>query len=63
MTCENFLCVYEKNGECIFESVEHDILGTCKDCIYVTIDAETLAELKKKTLISLGDYDLYNDFE
>lgn len=57
MMCENFLCIYEKKGKCTLRSVELDILGSCKECIYVTIDAETLDTLKKKTLISLGDND------
>lgn len=55
MNCDNFLCVYEKNGKCSCGEISLDIMGACTDCIYITIDPETLDALKKKTLKSLGD--------
>lgn len=50
MKCENIFCVYESQGTCILEEIELDILGQCSQCIYATIDDETLKLAKEKTL-------------
>ena len=42
MKCENYFCIYQKNGECVFDSIEIDIQGSCKDCIYINVDEEKL---------------------
>ena len=48
MKCENCFCIYENNGRCRLESVELDILGQCKECIYISIEEEKLKELKEQ---------------
>ena len=50
MKCENIFFVYESQGTCILEEIELDILGQCSQCIYATIDDETLKLAKEKTL-------------
>ncbi len=47
MTCENFLCIYQRNNECVLDEINLDITGTCADCIYVDISQEKLKELKE----------------
>lgn len=46
MKCENCFCIYEDNGECILKNIELDILGQCKECIYVRLEKKQLLELK-----------------
>ena len=48
MKCENCFCIYEENGFCRLESVELDIQGQCKECIYLSIDENILKKLKEK---------------
>ncbi|MBQ3548153.1 MAG: hypothetical protein IJA44_06750 [Clostridia bacterium] len=52
--CENEFCIYQKQGNCILESVQLDIQGNCVDCIYIDIDEDTLSNLKKKLLKELA---------
>lgn len=49
MKCENYLCIYESDGECILEEVKLDITGQCLECIYPNIDSELLNKLKRQT--------------
>ncbi len=46
MNCDNTFCIYEENGKCLFESVDHDINGNCTSCIYVDIPKEILENNK-----------------
>lgn len=55
MLCENFLCVYEKDGECILDEIKIDISGQCACCIYPNIDSDTLKNYKNETLINMQD--------
>lgn len=48
MKCENYFCIYEENGFCRLDSVELDIQGQCKECIYLNIDENTLKKFKEK---------------
>lgn len=57
MRCENIFCVYNHNDECVIDR-ELDIMGRCRDCIYVSPDPEYLRALKIKILRSWGDDDL-----
>lgn len=50
MKCDNELCIYEKDGLCSLREIELDIVGLCKDCIYVDIDEEYLYR-QKETMI------------
>ena len=55
MKCENYLCIYEKSGDCLLKSIELDIMGQCKECIYISIEEENLDKLKTKSRI-IEDY-------
>ena len=48
--CENFLCIFEKRGKCIFDEIELDITGQCTVCIYPNFDEEYLDNAKIQTL-------------
>ena len=54
MNCENEFCVYQDSGICTLESIELDIMGQCKECIYVELDKEFLKIQKQKTINKLG---------
>ncbi len=51
MKCENYFCIYENDGFCRLESVELDILGQCKECIYINIEKEKLKKIKEQSRI------------
>ena len=48
--CDNEFCIYQKEGKCVLEGVHLDIQGNCENCIYVSIERETLKDLKQKAL-------------
>ena len=54
LSCENEFCIYQKQGSCILESVQLDTQGGCQDCIYVTVEEDTLSDLKERLLSKLG---------
>ena len=49
MKCENYLCIYEKDGDCLLTNIELDIMGQCKECIYIELEEESLKKLKIKS--------------
>ena len=53
MHCENFLCIYEKNGKCLIEGIDLDIMGQCTSCIYPNFEKEVLQRYKEKTIKDL----------
>ncbi len=55
LSCENEFCVYQKQGDCVLESVQLDIQGNCVDCVYINIEKDTLKNLKEKLLRELQD--------
>ena len=48
MLCENELCVYQENGECILEEISIDAIGNCTECTLVDINNEILKQAKQK---------------
>jgi len=54
MKCENIFCVYQKNDECILEEIELDILGQCRECIYIDLSDDIINEQKTKKLLSFN---------
>lgn len=48
--CENRLCIYWENGACLLAAVEHDALGICASCIWITWDDETLDRERARLL-------------
>ncbi len=48
MNCENYLCIYENNGQCILDKIELDIVGLCKECIYIDISNKDLKTKKQE---------------
>ena len=57
MKCENALCIYESNGECVLEEISLDYMGCCSECIYPEIDPKYLKLLKKRVLDKYKDED------
>ena len=53
--CENEFCIYQRQGNCMLESVQLDIQGNCVDCIYINVEEDTLNNLKEKLLKNLYD--------
>ena len=49
MNFENYFCIYQNNGRCMLENIELDIMGQCKECIYIEINKQTLQQLKEIT--------------
>lgn len=49
MKCENYLCIYEIDGNCLLPNIELDIMGQCKECIYISIEDENLKMLQTKS--------------
>ncbi len=47
MNCENEFCIYQQQGRCTLKNIELDIMGQCKECIYVEINQEFLQKLKE----------------
>ena len=58
LSCENEFCIYQKQGNCILDSVCLDTQGNCMDCIYVNIEDDNLNNLKEKLLGKLRDLEL-----
>ena len=54
LPCENEFCIYQKQGVCILGSVHLDIQGKCTECLYVTVEEDTLDTLKEELLKKLG---------
>lgn len=55
LSCGNEFCIYQKQGKCILESIQLDIQGNCENCMYISIDEDTLNDLKKNLLKDLCD--------
>ena len=55
LSCENEFCIYQKQGNCILESVQLDIQGNCTDCIYINVEKSTLKNLKEQLLRKFED--------
>ena len=47
MKCENYYCIYEKDGECLFDEVGVTSGGICSECILVSVPFEALEKLKQ----------------
>ncbi|MBE6799539.1 MAG: hypothetical protein E7525_07215 [Ruminococcaceae bacterium] len=50
MNCENYMCIYQKNGECVLKEISIDVSGMCQDCIYPNVDEGLLKTLKEYTI-------------
>lgn len=50
MTCENRLCIYWSKDSCTLREVQLDSMGSCTDCIPVSLPEEFL-EKKRTELI------------
>ena len=53
--CEKSLCIYEKNGFCILDEIEINVLGMCSECIIPNFDNYYVETMKEKTLKTLND--------
>lgn len=48
--CENSMCIYEKNGLCILDEIEINVLGMCDECILPNFDEKSIKAAKRETL-------------
>jgi hypothetical protein len=55
MYCENFLCIYQSQGQCILDEIRLDGLGMCTECIYPNFEQEILNQMKKDLLEKYGE--------
>lgn len=53
MTCENRLCIYWSKDSCTLREVQLDGMGSCTDCIPVSLPEELLARKRKEVLDEL----------
>lgn len=53
MTCENRLCIYWSKDSCTLREVQLDSMGSCTDCIPVSLPEELLARKRKEVLDEL----------
>ncbi len=56
MNCENYLCIYQKDGNCKAEEPSINTLGMCEDCIIVSIPEKELKKYKVNDLKKFNDY-------
>lgn len=50
MLCENLFCIYWEKEQCILDHIELDILGCCKECIYISFDEDFLTHECRRAL-------------
>lgn len=55
LSCENEFCIYQKQGNCILNSVQLDVRGSCLDCIYINVEEGVLNKFKEQLLKKFGD--------
>ena len=46
MNCENYLCVYQSDGQCLLKEISLDQTGSCLACIYPDIEPAVLEQAK-----------------
>jgi hypothetical protein len=46
MKCKNCFCIFQKNGNCLLDSVEININGVCTSFTAVNVSEEELNKLK-----------------
>ena len=44
MCCENRFCIYWEEHKCLLGEVTLDLQGCCRECVYVDISLDALAE-------------------
>ena len=50
INCENYLCIYWNEHECLLDSIDLDSAGTCQSCMYCIKNDEELDKIRKKEL-------------
>lgn len=50
MHCENEVCIYQKDGNCILPEITIDVRGSCSEFIIANFDSEYLEKVKNKVL-------------
>ena len=48
MVCLNEFCIYQKDNNCLLDTIELDINGCCEECIYADIPPKVLEYEKEK---------------
>ena len=56
MVCEYRYCIYNKENECLLESIDIDSLGMCESCIIVSLDDDFLEKAKENELRKIASY-------
>ena len=55
--CDNYHCIYEKDGKCLLDSIRLDDMGICNSGINASLEGDLLEE-KKAELLKELDPDL-----
>lgn len=50
LSCENHWCIYNDEHYCIFEEIELDEIGVCRNCVFITIPDEMEEKFKNEVL-------------
>lgn len=48
--CDFNLCIFEKNGKCIFDTFSINEYGMCSNCVLIDIDIDILKDMKAKQI-------------
>ena len=59
MICENVLCIYYSNKNCLLDEVSLDVDGRCCECIYISIDEKTMEKAREKGRRSREEFESY----
>lgn len=63
MNCENLLCIYQRDGECMLTEISIDRMGVCENCLYPDYDKVYVEYEKSKLLMELDSRDKMLDDE
>lgn len=47
LSCENYFCIYQKDGACILDHININIQGFCEGCVFPDVDFDKLEKIKE----------------
>ena len=51
MRCENLYCMYWSCDRCTLDKISLNVVGSCEECIYVSIPEEVLQRERERALL------------
>lgn len=58
MQCENYFRIYWSKQGCILPNISLDIQGSCRECIYININEQSLQSERQKILYRCAEDDI-----